>query len=141
MKIGDRPGAPAPPSRKVEDASARTMIQGRALAIHLCVLLKTARVHDVGNVAFQGPLTNFIETIDQMWTAEGDFKIQAIGDFLYLNHQRLRVDASSYPCLTRTRAAADRMRSTIARERSCDGSFRGFRRARRAAVGRREREL
>jgi len=100
MKTGDRHGPPqgAPPNaRKAEDASARSMIQGRGLAIHLCVLLKTARVHDVGNIAFQGPLTNFIETIDQMWTAEGDFKIQAIGDFLYMNHQRLRVDASSYP--------------------------------------------
>jgi len=36
------------------------MIQGRGLAIHLCVLLKTARVHDVGNIAFQGPLTNSV---------------------------------------------------------------------------------
>ena len=73
------------------------MVQGRALSIHLCVLVKTARVHDVGNVAFQGPLQNFIETVEQMWTAEGDFKLQALGDFLYVNHQRLRVDASSYP--------------------------------------------
>ena len=61
------------------------------------MLIKTARIHDVGNIAFQGPLTNFIETVDQMWTAEGDFKLQAVGDFLYLNQHRLRVDASSYP--------------------------------------------
>lgn len=80
-----------------DETPARLMVQGRGLAIHLCVLLKTARVHDVGNVAFQGPLTNFIETVEQMWTAEGDFKLQALGDFLYVNHQRLRVDASSYP--------------------------------------------
>jgi HD-GYP domain-containing protein (c-di-GMP phosphodiesterase class II) len=87
------PAAPRPS----DDGSTRSLLQGRALAIHLCVLLKTARVHDVGNIAFQGPLGNFIETVEQMWTAEGDFKLQAVGDFLYLNHQRLRVDASSYP--------------------------------------------
>src|SRR4029079_3406657 len=83
--------------RRGGDEAARVAVQGRGLAIHLCVLLKTARVHDVGNVAFQGPLTNFMDTVEQMWTAEGDFKLQAIGDFLYLNQHRLRVDASSYP--------------------------------------------
>ena len=86
----------ASPTRQDEGAS-RVIIQGRNLAIQLCVLLKTARIHDVGNVAFQGPLLNFIETVDQMWTAEGDYKLQAVGDFLYLNQHRLRVDASSYP--------------------------------------------
>lgn len=86
-----------PGPRSGDETPARLMIQGRALSIHLCVLLKTARVHDVGNVAFQGPLANFIETVEQMWTAEGDFKLQALGDFLFVNHQRLRVDASSYP--------------------------------------------
>ena len=84
------------PTRPDESAT-RLIIQGRNLSIQLCVLLKTARIHDVGNVAFQGPLSNFIETVDQMWTAEGDFKLQAVGDFLYLNQHRLRVDASSYP--------------------------------------------
>jgi HD-GYP domain-containing protein (c-di-GMP phosphodiesterase class II) len=86
------------PTRRPQDESpARVVVQGRNLAIQLCVVLKTARVHDVGNVAFQGPLSSFIETVDQMWTAEGEFKIQAVGDFLYLNQHRLRVDASSYP--------------------------------------------
>jgi len=62
----------------------------------MCVVLKTAKIHDVGNVAFQGPLTSFIDTVEQLWTAEGDFKIQAVGDYLYLNQNRLKVDASSY---------------------------------------------
>lgn len=83
--------------RPVEDASPRVLQQGRNLAIQLCVLLKTARVHDVGNIAFQGPLTNFIETVATLYTAEGEFKILSVGDFLYVNQHRLRVDASSYP--------------------------------------------
>lgn len=85
------------PSPPTEDPSARVTQQGRNLAIQLCVLLRTARVHDVGNIAFQGPLSNFIATVAQMWTAEGDFKLLSVGDFLYVNHHRLRVDASSYP--------------------------------------------
>jgi HD-GYP domain-containing protein (c-di-GMP phosphodiesterase class II) len=84
-------------SRRTDEEAARIAVQGRTLAIHLCVLVKTARVHDVGNIAFQGPLGNFIDTVEQMWTAEGDFKLQAMGDFLYVNQHRLRVDASSYP--------------------------------------------
>ena len=84
-------------SRPQDEAPVRVVLQGRNLAIQLCVVLKTARIHDVGNIAFQGPLTNLIETVGQMWTAEGDFKLQAVGDFLYLNEHRLRVDASSYP--------------------------------------------
>ncbi|HZV91143.1 MAG TPA: hypothetical protein VFF34_03925, partial [Candidatus Nitrosocosmicus sp.] len=80
-----------------DDTSGRLVLQGRSLSIQLCVLLKTARIHDVGNLAFQGPMSALIETVDQMWTAEGKFKLQAIGDFLYVNQQRLRVDASSYP--------------------------------------------
>jgi len=88
--VGAAKGSPSQPS-------ARLAIQGRNLAVRLCVLLKTARVHDVGNAAFQGPLAGFIDTIDQMWTAEGDFKILSVGEFLYVNQHRLKVDASSYP--------------------------------------------
>ena len=80
-----------------DDPSARVSLQGRNLAIQLCVLLKTARVHDVGNIAFQGPLSNFIDTVTQMVTAEGPFKMLSVGDFLYVNQHRLKVDASSYP--------------------------------------------
>ena len=86
-----------PPRTGKDDTSGRLVLQGRSLSIQLCVLLKTARIHDVGNLAFQGPMSALIETVDQMWTAEGKFKLQAIGDFLYVNQQRLRVDASSYP--------------------------------------------
>ena len=94
---GTTRAAVARSARRTEEEAARIAVQGRTLAIHLCVLVKTARVHDVGNIAFQGPLGNFIDTVEQMWTAEGDFKLQAMGDFLYVNQHRLRVDASSYP--------------------------------------------
>jgi len=86
-----------PPNRALDDSALRVMQQGRNLSIQLCVLVKTARIHDVGNVAFQGPLSNFIDTVAQMWTADGAFKLYALGDLLYLNKHRLRIDASSYP--------------------------------------------
>ncbi len=86
-----------PFARPQDETATRVILQGRNLSIQLCVLMKTARIHDVGNIAFQGPLSGFIQTVDQMWTAEGDFKLQAVGDFLYVNQHRLRVDASSYP--------------------------------------------
>src|SRR2546426_9903094 len=74
----------------------RIVVQGRSLAMQLCVVLKTARIHAVGNVAFHGPLVSFIETVEQLHTAEGEFKLQAVGDFLYINQSRLKLDGSSY---------------------------------------------
>jgi len=89
--------AVSPPSSPQQDiATQRVVVQGRNLAMQLCVLIKTARIHDVGNVAFHGPLVSFIDTVDQLYTAEGELKLQAVGDYLYLNHNRLKVDASSY---------------------------------------------
>jgi HD-GYP domain-containing protein (c-di-GMP phosphodiesterase class II) len=85
---------PAPSGQ--DTSNQRILVQGRNLAMQLCVLLKTARIHDVGNVAFHGPLVNFIETVDQLFTAEGEFKLQAVGDFLYINQGRLKLDGSSY---------------------------------------------
>lgn len=85
------------PQSSGQDASTqRILVQGRNLAMQLCLLLKTAKVHDVGNVAFHGPLVNFIETVEQLYTAEGEFKLQAVGDFLYINQGRLKLDGSSY---------------------------------------------
>src|SRR5712672_2845735 len=79
-----------------DQGNQRILVQGRSLAMQLCVLLKTARIHDVGNVAFHGPLVSFIETVEQLYTAEGEFKLQAVGDFLYINQGRLKLDGSSY---------------------------------------------
>jgi len=87
---------PQPHMGLQESSVQRILVQGRSLAMQLCVLVKTARIHDVGNVAFHGPLVNFIETVDQLYTAEGEFKLQAVGDFLYINQGRLKLDASSY---------------------------------------------
>jgi len=83
-------------SPQEEATSQRLMTQGRDLATHLCVLIRTARIHDVGNVAFHGPLVSFIDTVAQIFTAEGEFKIQSVGDYLYLNQNRLKIDGSSY---------------------------------------------
>ena len=86
-----------PPGGGSNDSTVqRIVVQGRSLAMQLCVLLKTAKIHDVGNVAFHGPLVSFIETVEQLFTAEGEFKLQAVGDFLYINHSRLKLDGSSY---------------------------------------------
>ncbi len=92
------PAARTPaPHMGFQDASVqRILVQGRSLAMQLCVLLKTAKIHDVGNVAFHGPLVNFIETVEQLFTAEGEFKLQSVGDFLYINQGRLKLDGSSY---------------------------------------------
>ena len=86
----------ATPRPQQDAATDRIVLQGRNLAMQLSVLLRTARIHDVGNVAFHAPLVSFIETVDQLYTAEGEFELQAVGDYLYINQSRLKVDASSY---------------------------------------------
>ena len=85
-------------SPQEEATSQRLMTQGRDLATHLCVLIRTARIHDVGNVAFHGPLVSFIDTVAQIFTAEGEFKIQSVGDYLYLGPSKSLDDYVNHSC-------------------------------------------
>ena len=80
-----------------DDAHAsRVTVAGRALAANLSVFWKTARLYDARNVAYGQSLQNLIDSLQQLQSLGSDFVIQVVGDCLYINDQRLRVDVVGY---------------------------------------------
>jgi len=80
-----------------DDAYAsRVTVAGRALAANLSVFWKTARLYDARNVAYSQSLQNLIDSLQALHSLGSDFVIQVVGDCLYINDQRLRVDVVGY---------------------------------------------
>ena len=79
-----------------EAYASRITVAGRALAANLSVFWKTARIYDARNVAYMQSLSNLVESVHQMHSLGSDFVIQVVGDCLYINDQRLKVDVVGY---------------------------------------------
>jgi putative nucleotidyltransferase with HDIG domain len=80
-----------------DDAHAsRVTVAGRALAANLSVFWKTARLYDSRNVAYGQSLQNLIDSLQGLLSLGSDFVLQVVGDCLYINDQRLRVDVVGY---------------------------------------------
>ena len=80
-----------------DDAYAsRVTVAGRALAANLSVFWKTARLYDAHNVAYVQSLQNLVDSLQQLLGLGSDFVLQVVGDCLYINDQRLRVDVVGY---------------------------------------------
>ncbi|MGH7726041.1 MAG: HD-GYP domain-containing protein [Candidatus Eiseniibacteriota bacterium] len=79
-----------------EAHASRVTVAGRALAANLSVFWKTARLYDARNVAYMQSLQNLMESMQQLLSMGSDFVLQVVGDCLYINDQRLRVDVVGY---------------------------------------------
>jgi HD-GYP domain-containing protein (c-di-GMP phosphodiesterase class II) len=75
---------------------SRITVAGRALAVNLSVFWKTARLYDARNVAYMQSLQNLMDSLQQLLGLGSDFVLQVVGDCLYINDQRLRVDVVGY---------------------------------------------
>src|SRR5260221_3329586 len=75
-----------------EAHASRMTVAGRALAANLSVFWKTARLYDARNVAYMQSLSNLVESVQQLHMLGSDFVLQVVGDCLYINDQRLKVD-------------------------------------------------
>ena len=58
-------------------------------------LIKTAQIHDLGNVAFQTPLEGFCKDINSM-PGENEFHVTFSEDVVYVNENRLRTDLTNF---------------------------------------------
>ena len=91
------PGPREHPRNLTDEAQAsRITVAGRALAANLSVFWKTARLYDARNVAYSQSLQNLMESLQQLLALGSDFVLQVVGDCLYINDQRLRVDVVGY---------------------------------------------
>jgi putative nucleotidyltransferase with HDIG domain len=79
-----------------EAHASRVTVAGRALAANLSVFWKTARLYDARNVAYTQSLGNLMDSVHQLLSLGSDFVIQVVGDCLYINDQRLKVDVVGY---------------------------------------------
>lgn len=79
-----------------EAHASRMTVAGRALAANLSVFWKTARLYDARNVAYMQSLSNLVESLQQLHGLGSDFVLQVVGDCLYINDQRLKVDVVGY---------------------------------------------
>ena len=83
--------APSPSSRDQLHTS-RVSVAGRSLVTNLAVFWKTSQLYNAKNVAYTQALSNLMDALQASTTLERDVALQVIGDSLYLNDVRLKVD-------------------------------------------------
>lgn len=60
------------------------------------MLFKTAQIHDPANRAFQQPLEQFRQTLNETISAEGSLTLESVEMSLYLNEAKIRTDISTF---------------------------------------------
>lgn len=73
---------------------------GKNLANQFCVLMKTAQIHDMSNVAFDQPSENFMKTFEEMVRSGIDISLNLRGDYLYMGETKLKMDIDSFISFT-----------------------------------------
>ena len=57
---------------------------------HLSVILRTAQIHDPGNIAVSIAIDKFLSLISQVTEPEQDVSLELIGEFFYIDEIRIR---------------------------------------------------
>lgn len=73
---------------------------GKNLANQFYILMKTAQIHDISNVAFDQPAENFMKTLEEMSRLGSDIALQLKGDYLYMGETKLKMDIDSFTSFT-----------------------------------------
>lgn len=73
---------------------------GKELVTHLHVLMKTAQIHDLTNIALGNPIENLFNTLKRLWYWNERINIHLIGDYLFLDDLRLRMDIERFVSFT-----------------------------------------
>ncbi|MFQ5588621.1 MAG: HD-GYP domain-containing protein [Nitrospiria bacterium] len=69
---------------------------GKRLVGELAILLKTAQIHDIGNLAFDQPIEKLHHTLSLLFKAEPDVVLNLEGDSLFLAETKLKVDIDGF---------------------------------------------
>src|SRR5579859_2535496 len=90
-------GTDAGPAKIRSEGGARKLTEfGRSMVNQLFMLLRTVKVHDASNQAFDRPIANLVQTINTMLAMEGKVNLQAVEDQIYINDYKIKPDATSY---------------------------------------------
>jgi HD-GYP domain-containing protein (c-di-GMP phosphodiesterase class II) len=69
---------------------------GKALVNQFHILLKTRRLHDSGNVAWDQPIENFMKTIQELVQLKQELPLRLGGDYLFLGDLKLKMDIEGF---------------------------------------------
>ncbi|MEW6586728.1 MAG: hypothetical protein AB1442_14115, partial [Nitrospirota bacterium] len=56
----------------------------------LAVILRTAQIHDPGNIAVMTAVERFLALANLMMQSDSQIKLEVVGEFFYLNDTRVR---------------------------------------------------
>ncbi len=73
---------------------------GKTLVNQFYILLKTARLHDSGNVAWDQPIENFMKTIQELVQLKQELPLRLGGDYLFLGDLKLKMDIEGFTSFT-----------------------------------------
>jgi HD-GYP domain-containing protein (c-di-GMP phosphodiesterase class II) len=80
-------------SQSFDEDAARL---GKALVNQFYILLKTARLHDSSNVAWDQPMENFMKTVQELSQLKQDLSLRLVGDNLFLGDFKLKMDIDGF---------------------------------------------
>lgn len=89
----EKPQDSKPASAGTDEEAVRL---GRELVTQLSVLLKTAQIHDASNVAMVNPSENLAAVLRQLWRWNEAVHLHLVGDYLFLDDLRLRMDLERF---------------------------------------------
>jgi HD-GYP domain-containing protein (c-di-GMP phosphodiesterase class II) len=96
IQLGGQLGQKAPDKNRSVGGANKLNDYGRSMVNQLFMLLKTVKVHDAGNQAFDRPIQNLVGTINTLVAMEGRISLQAVEDQIYINDFKIKPDATSY---------------------------------------------
>ncbi len=70
--------------------------RGKKLVNELVILLKTAQIHDVGNLAFDQPIEKFHHTLGLLFKNDPEVTLSLEGDSLFLGETKLKIDIDGF---------------------------------------------
>jgi HD-GYP domain-containing protein (c-di-GMP phosphodiesterase class II) len=73
---------------------------GKALVNQFSILLRTALIHDVRNVAFEQPFEQFQRTVAGLQQQMGDLSLRVDRDALFIGEMKLKMDIDTYANFT-----------------------------------------
>ncbi len=69
---------------------------GKKLVNRLSILIKTAQIHDMGNLAFDQPIEKFHNTLTTLFSGTPEVDLNLEGESLFLGETKLKIDIDSF---------------------------------------------
>ncbi|MCA9548420.1 MAG: hypothetical protein KC933_00195 [Myxococcales bacterium] len=90
------PGSQPPAARRGAPVSAKAQDLARNLLSALFMAVRTAKIHDPSNEAFENAVQAVFRSAEALFSATGGFTIQFVEDSVFLNGGRMRFESGTF---------------------------------------------